>query len=118
MSSQSIWGRRKKRAQEFMARVAGRLPTISTCARQEQAETGKPTSETEFAHGSWFLPTQLAWINDTDPLRLWEKGRQIGATRTDAFDSVMKASPAGAKFDVWVTSRDELQATLYLEDCK
>src|SRR5437016_3855583 len=30
----------------------------------------------------------------------------------------MKASPADAKFDVWVTSRDELQATLYLEDCK
>jgi phage FluMu gp28-like protein len=51
-------------------------------------------------------------------LLLWEKGRQTGATRTDAFDSVMKASPAGAKFDVWVTSRDELLAALYLEDCK
>src|SRR5439155_17747348 len=58
------------------------------------------------------------WIHDTYPLRIWEKSRQVGATKTDAFDSVMKASPAGAQFDVWVTSRDELQATLYLEDCK
>jgi hypothetical protein len=30
----------------------------------------------------------------------------------------MKASLAGATFDVWVTSRDEMQARLYLEDCK
>jgi phage FluMu gp28-like protein len=49
-------------------------------------------------------------------MRLWEKSRQVGATTTDAFDSVMKACPAEAKFDVWVSSRDELQARLYVED--
>ena len=76
------------------------------------------SSENVFSERSWFLPTQLEWIHDPYPLRIWEKSRQVGATKTDAFDSVMKASPAGAKFDVWVTSRDELQATLYLEDCK
>jgi hypothetical protein len=84
-------------------------PAATGSYRQLPAATG---SEIVFSERSWFLPTQLAWINDTDPLRLWEKGRQTGATRADAFDSVMKASPAGAKFDVWVTSRHELQATL------
>ena len=45
------------------------------------------------------------------------KIRQVGATKTDTLDSVLKASPAEAKFDVWAASRDELQARLYLEDC-
>ena len=75
------------------------------------------TAEIQFPERAWFLPTQAAWIQDPHPLRIWEKSRQVGATKTDAFDSVMKASPAGAKFDVWVSSRDELQARLYLEDC-
>ncbi len=72
----------------------------------------------EFLVRAWCLPTQLAWINDPWPLRIWEKSRQVGATKTDALDSVLKASPAGAKYDVWVSSRDELQASLYLEDCR
>ena len=57
------------------------------------------SSENAFSERTWFLPTQLEWIHDTYPLRIWEKSRQVGATKTDAFDSVMKASPAGAKFD-------------------
>src|SRR2546426_10878185 len=75
-------------------------------------------TENVFSERTWFLPIQLEWIHDPYPLCIWEKSRQVGATKTDAFDSVMKASPAGAKFDVWVTSRDEFQAMLYLEDCK
>ena len=67
---------------------------------------------------AWCLPTQAAWLNDPWPLRIWEKSRQVGATKTDALDSVLKASPADAKYDVWVSSRDEDQAMLYLEDCK
>src|SRR5213595_2732764 len=31
------------------------------------------SSENAFSHRTWFLPTQLAWINDAGPLRLWEK---------------------------------------------
>jgi Mu-like prophage FluMu protein gp28 len=75
-------------------------------------------SEIEFSDRTWFLPTQAQWLEDPSPLRIWEKSRQVGATKTDAFDSVMKVSPANAKFDVWVTTRDEVQARLYLEDCK
>src|SRR6185436_1568081 len=66
----------------------------------------------------YFIHTQAEWINDDSPAKMLEKSRQVGATKTGAIDSVMKASPGGAKFDVWVTSRDEFQAMLYLEDCK
>ena len=78
---------------------------------------GPSGSEIIFPGGSWCLPTQAAWITDQWHLRIWEKSRQVGATKTDALDSVLKASPAGARFDVWVTSRDDAQARLYLEDC-
>ena len=76
------------------------------------------SSKNDFPDRTWFLPYQIAWLKDPGPLRIWEKSRQIGATKTDAFDSVMKASPADARFDVWVSSRDEVQARLYLDDCK
>ena len=78
---------------------------------------GPSGSEITFPARTWFLPEQIAWLNDPSPLRIWEKSRQVGATKTDAFDSVLKVAPAGARFDVWVTSRDEIQARLYLEDC-
>jgi len=70
-----------------------------------------------FPGGVWLLPTQRAWATDPWHLRIREKSRQVGATKTDALDSVLKASPADARFDVWVTSRDDIQARLYLEDC-
>ncbi len=65
----------------------------------------------------YFLPYQAAWIHDNSPLKIVEKSRQIGLTFTDAFDSVLKAATRGARLDVWVSSRDERQARLYLEDC-
>jgi phage FluMu gp28-like protein len=46
-----------------------------------------------------------------------EKSRQIGATFTDSLDSVIKAARSNARLDVWVSTRDEKQARLYLEDC-
>jgi phage FluMu gp28-like protein len=66
----------------------------------------------------FFLPYQLAWINDDAPLKLIEKSRQIGITLADAYDSVRKACRKGASADVWVSSRDEAQARLYIQDCK
>src|SRR5947209_13589410 len=58
-------------------------------------------AEIIFPCKSWLLPTQASWINDQWHLRIWEKSRQVGATKTDALDSVLKASPAEARFDVW-----------------
>jgi phage FluMu gp28-like protein len=80
--------------------------------------SGAIGSEIEFPTRAWFVPTQIKWLEDNSPLRIWEKSRQVGATKTDSLDSVFKVSPADAKFDVWVTSRDDLQACLYLDDCK
>src|SRR5215475_14220859 len=66
----------------------------------------------------FFLPYQQAWINDSSPLKIMEKSRQIGITYADAYDSVIKASAQHARHDVWISSRDEAAARLYLEDCK
>jgi phage FluMu gp28-like protein len=66
----------------------------------------------------YFLPYQIAWLHDASPLKLMEKSRQIGASWTDAHESVMKAGVRGARLDVWISSRDEAQARLYLDDCR
>jgi phage FluMu gp28-like protein len=103
-------------------------PTVTHgCSTSQHPKTGltgtnrnQPgvSGSKNFSPDRWCLTTQLAWIEDPWPLRIWEKSRQVGATKTDALDSVLKVSHAGARFDVWVSSRDELQAALYLEDCK
>jgi phage FluMu gp28-like protein len=66
---------------------------------------------------TYFLPYQAAWIKDNSPLKLMEKSRQVGISFADAYDSVMKVATRGARLDVWISSRDETQAKLYLEDC-
>jgi phage FluMu gp28-like protein len=70
------------------------------------------------AESAYFLPYQEAWILDTSPLRIIQKSRQVGITYADAYDSVIKASGRDARLDVWISSRDQAQAKLYLEDCK
>ena len=66
----------------------------------------------------YFLPYQRQWILDQSPLRIIQKSRQVGITYADAYDSVIKASATGARLNVWISSRDQAQAKLYLEDCK
>jgi phage FluMu gp28-like protein len=66
----------------------------------------------------FFLPYQRDWILDPSSLRIMEKSRQVGITFADAYDSVLKAGSNSARLDVWVSSRDETQARLYLEDCR
>jgi len=65
-----------------------------------------------------FLPFQSRWINDTSRLKLGEKSRQIGWSWTSAYACVRRTGLAGAKNDQWVSSRDDLQARLFVEDCK
>src|SRR5258706_16076003 len=88
-------------------------PAVTHGSLEKAAE-----AEINFFDRNWFLPTQSEWVNDNWPLKIWEKSRQFGATKTDAFHSVLVVSPADAKFDVWVSSRDEVQARLYLEDAR
>jgi phage FluMu gp28-like protein len=67
---------------------------------------------------SFFLPYQQHWIDDHSPLKIIEKSRQIGITYADACDSVRKAAHRTRANDVWVSSRDEGTARLYLDHCK
>lgn len=65
-----------------------------------------------------FLSYQKRWIEDGSRLKLMEKARQIGLSWATSYAAVARTAVAGAKFDQWVSSRDDLQARLFLEDCK
>ncbi len=69
------------------------------------------------AGAKYFLPYQSRWILDEARLKICEKGRQIGLSYADSYDSVRKAAVKGGK-DVWVMSRDETQAKQYILYCK
>ncbi len=64
------------------------------------------------------LPRQKAWVEDPARLKIAEKSRQIGFTWTEAYGLVRRKSMKGAALDAWISSRDEMQARLFLEDCK
>lgn len=65
-----------------------------------------------------FLPYQTKWIKDGSRLKIAEKSRQIGWTWATAYDLVARKSLAAARLDAWISSRDDIQARLFLEDCK
>ncbi len=65
-----------------------------------------------------FLPYQSRWVTDDSRLKLMEKSRQIGLSWSTAYACVERTAIAGAKHDQWVSSRDDLQARLFIEDCK
>ena len=65
-----------------------------------------------------FLPFQTAWIKDESRLKLMEKSRQIGISWSTAYGTDERAAAQGARYDEWVSSRDDIQARLFIEDCK
>ena len=65
-----------------------------------------------------FLPFQSKWIKDNSRLKLMEKSRQIGISWSTAYGADERAAAQGARFDEWVSSRDDIQARLFIEDCK
>ncbi|MBS0212320.1 MAG: terminase family protein [Proteobacteria bacterium] len=65
-----------------------------------------------------FLPFQSRWINDPARLKLAEKPRQVGWSWSAAYAAARRTALKGARFDQWVSSRDETQARLFIEDCK
>lgn len=64
------------------------------------------------------LPFQAKWIRDPSRLKLAEKSRQIGWTWATDYRLVSVKSQADARLDAWISSRDDIQARLSLEDCK
>lgn len=65
-----------------------------------------------------FLPYQSHWIKDDSRLKLMEKCRQIGMSWSTGYAAVERTALKGQKHDQWVSSRDDMQARLFLEDCK
>ncbi|MFT3989957.1 MAG: terminase family protein [Luteolibacter sp.] len=65
-----------------------------------------------------FLPDQSKWVRDNSRLKLMEKARQIGISWATGYRSVREVAKQGRRYDIWVSSRDEGQAALFLQDCK
>jgi phage FluMu gp28-like protein len=64
------------------------------------------------------LAYQADWVLDTSRLKIAEKSRQIGWTWSEGYKIVREKSQADSKLDHWISSRDDIQARLFLEDCK
>lgn len=70
------------------------------------------------ARGTLLLPYQAKWVKDPARLKIAEKSRQIGWTWATAYGLVSRKSLVDARLDAWISSRDDIQARLFLEDCK
>jgi phage FluMu gp28-like protein len=70
------------------------------------------------ARDALLLGYQRKWVEDDSRLKLMEKGRQIGISWASACRCVMKLGQQDSRLDAWISSRDDLQARLFLEDCK
>jgi len=70
------------------------------------------------ARDALLLPFQSKWVLDGSRLKIAEKARQIGWSWASAFGLVRKKADVDARLDAWVSSRDDIQARLFLEDCK
>ena len=66
---------------------------------------------------NFFLPYQKRWIEDRSPLKLMEKSRQVGMSWAAAYSLVREQAENKTATDSWVSSRDELQAELFIQDC-
>lgn len=66
----------------------------------------------------FFLPYQKKWILDNSRIKLMEKSRQIGMSWTCAYALARDHSKKDLRLDSWVSSRDEMQAKLFIDDCK
>lgn len=64
-----------------------------------------------------FLPYQVDYLNDTSRIKLVEKSRQVGMTRTQAFEDVMDAG-VNDLYNVWFSSNNDLNAKEYIRYCK
>jgi len=88
-----------------------RSPTTQTARFPGRAKVRPKTD-------ALLLPYQARWVKDPARLKIAEKSRQIGWTWATAYSIVRRKSLKTARQDAWISSRDELQARLFLEDCK
>lgn len=60
----------------------------------------------------YFLPSQIRWLQDEHPVKVWEKSRRIGATYVQSYEDVRDCLKH--KYDVWFSSADESAAREYI----
>ena len=70
------------------------------------------------ADNKYFMRYQADYIRDESHLIIVEKGRQIGLSYAASYKAVRLAGAKDARLDVWVMSRDEIQAKQFLLYCK
>ncbi len=70
------------------------------------------------AKDTLLLPYQAKWVKDSSRLKIAEKARQLGWTWATAYRLVSTKSLKDAVRDAWISSRDDIQSRLFLEDCK
>lgn len=70
------------------------------------------------ARDTLLLPYQSRWVKDLSKIKMMEKARQIGLTWATAYALIRRKSLVTARLDAWISSRDDIQARLFLEDCK
>lgn len=65
------------------------------------------------------LPYQAAWIADKSPIKVWEKGRQEGASWTIALESVQEASTrkSDGGLDVYYMTTSQEDARTFINEC-
>src|SRR5437667_4952437 len=63
------------------------------------------------------IPAHNKWGNDDSPRKSMEKSRQVGVTHATDYRTVGLVSHPAARFDAFISTRDNIQAKLTLENC-
>ncbi|MDR0443258.1 MAG: terminase family protein [Treponema sp.] len=63
------------------------------------------------------LPYQKAWIEDESKLKIWEKSRRIGASWTEALNSVFHTQGAGSQSTYYLSYNKDMTRQ-FVADCK
>lgn len=94
------------------------LPSVQTPAPGELRTVKAQCRPWGKGKPPFFLSYQSRWILDEARLKLMEKSRQIGLSWSTAYALDRRKSRDTEHYDAWVSSRDDIQARLFLEDCK
>lgn len=65
---------------------------------------------------AYFLPYQRKWIDDNSRNKLAEKSRRVGLTFAEQFRRVERLGKEGARYDAYITSRDEGLAKQFIRE--
>jgi phage FluMu gp28-like protein len=78
----------------------------------------KPTCAEREAEilAAYFLPYQRRWIDDASRNKLCEKSRRVGLTFAEQFRRVQRLGTQGARYDAYITSRDEGLAKQFVRE--